>query len=210
VIEAAGLDGLIDEVRECFACDSMTHCHTLGASNGPPRARVLFVGEAPGRYGAGRSGVPFHGDESGRRFESLLAVAGLTRDDVFVTNAVLCNPLDASGRNRRPNTSEVARCGAFLRRQIEVVGPEVVVALGVVALEALGRIEAHGVTLREECGRSAGWLGRRLVALYHPGRRALVHRDEASQREDWRRLGELVSAAENTGPSWNHGSTALT
>jgi uracil-DNA glycosylase family 4 len=140
--------------------------------------------------------VPFHGDESGRRFELLLAIAGLARDDVFVTNAVLCNPLDASGRNRRPKASEVAQCGAFLRRQIEVVDPEVVVALGVVALEALGRIESHGVTLRDGCGRPVGWMGRRLVALYHPGRRALVHRDEASQREDWRGLGELVLVAE--------------
>jgi uracil-DNA glycosylase family 4 len=196
VIGTARQDKLIDDVQACFACDTMAHCHTLGATNGPSRARVLFVGEAPGRYGAGRSGVPFHGDESGRRFEALLAFAGLARDDVFVTNAVLCNPLDASGRNRRPKASEVAQCGAFLRRQIEVVDPEVVVALGVVALEALGRIESHGVTLRDGCGRPVGWMGRRLVALYHPGRRALVHRDEASQREDWRRLGELVLVAE--------------
>lgn len=187
-------DALVSDVAGCFVCDSMAHCHTLGATNGPPRARVLFVGEAPGRYGAGRSGVPFHGDEAGRRFESLLAVAGLTRDDVFVTNAVLCNPLDASGRNRRPKASEVANCAAFLRRQVEVVDPEVVVALGVVALEALGRIEAHELTLREGCGLSVAWLGRQLVALYHPGRRALVHRDEAAQSEDWRRLGELVQA----------------
>ncbi len=175
----------------------MAHCHTLGAANGPPRARVLFVGEAPGRYGAGRSGVPFHGDESGRRFESLLAIAGLTRDDVFVTNAVLCNPLDASGRNRRPRTSEVTNCGAFLLRQIEVMEPEIVVAVGVVALDALSRIETHGVTLRQSCGLPVLWLGRRIVALYHPGRRALVHRDEASQQEDWRRLGALVQATDS-------------
>jgi uracil-DNA glycosylase family 4 len=186
---AASLEALIDDVQRCFACDSMAHCHTLGATNGPPSARVLFVGEAPGRYGAGRSGVPFHGDEAGRRFESLLAEAGLTRDGVFVTNAVLCNPLDASGRNRRPKASEVTRCGPFLRRQIEVIDPAVVVALGIVALQALDRIEPHGATLREACGRPVEWLGRRLVALYHPGRRALVHRDEALQRDDWRMLG---------------------
>ena len=194
----ASLEALIADVAGCFACDSMAHCHTLGATNGSPATRVLFVGEAPGRFGARRSGVPFHGDEAGRRFESLLAVAGLTRDEVFVTNAVLCNPLDALGRNRRPTAAEVARCGAFLRRQIEVVGPPVVVALGVVALEALGRIETHGLTLRGGCGQSVPWLGRRLVPLYHPGRRALVHRDEASQREDWRRLGEMVAAAAST------------
>jgi uracil-DNA glycosylase family 4 len=196
VIGGATFDALVADVQACFACDCMAYCHTLGTTNGMPRARVMLVGEAPGRYGAGRSGVPFRGDEAGRRFESLLAVAGLTREDVFVTNAVLCNPLDASGRNRRPKASEVERCGAFLQRQIELVEPEVVVALGVVAVEALGHIEPHGLTLREGCGRAVEWLGRRLVPLYHPGRRALVHRDEASQREDWRRLGAEVSATD--------------
>ncbi len=172
----------------------MAHCHTLGPNNGSMGARVLFVGEAPGRYGAGRSGVPFQGDESGRRFEMLLGIAGLTRAEVFVTNAVLCNPLDVSGRNRRPKVSEVAKCASFLRRQIETVQPEVVVALGTVGLEALGRMKAHGLTLRDGCGRSIEWMGRRLVPLYHPGRRALVHRDDATQQGDWRQLGALVQA----------------
>ena len=48
-------------VGRCYACESMAHCHVLGESNGPAHARVMFVGEAPGRYGAGRSGVPFGG-----------------------------------------------------------------------------------------------------------------------------------------------------
>jgi uracil-DNA glycosylase family 4 len=193
-VDQDSLAALFSDVQVCFACDAMAHCHTLGETNGRPRARVMFVGEAPGRYGAGRSGVPFLGDEAGRRFESLLTVARLRRDEVFVTNAVLCNPLDAAGRNRRPRASEVVRCAPFLRRQVEAVQPEVVVALGGVALEALSRIEPHDMTLREGCGRPVEWLGRRLVALYHPGRRALVHRDEASQRDDWRRLGALLQA----------------
>jgi uracil-DNA glycosylase family 4 len=181
-------------VGACTACASMAYSHVLGAANGPVPGRVMFVGEAPGRRGAGRSGVPFVGDESGKRFEALLAHAGLRRDDAFITNAVLCNPLDLEGRNRRPLRSEVERCLPFLREQIEVVQPEVVVALGQVALDALGRIEAHGLRLRDVGGEAVEWYGRRLVALYHPGRRALVHRDEASQREDWRRLGALLVA----------------
>jgi uracil-DNA glycosylase family 4 len=191
----AQLHTLFEQVATCHACDSMAHCHTLGPANGLPTARVLFVGEAPGRYGAGRSGIPFHGDEAGRRFESLLAVAGLTRDEVFVTNAVLCNPLDADGRNRRPKASEVARCSRFLRLQIEVVDPELVVALGEVALQALARIEAHGLMLRGDCGRPVEWFDRRLMVMYHPGRRALVHRNDVSQQSDWRRLGCLVLGA---------------
>ena len=186
------LAALVQEVLRCYACEGMAHCHTLGASNGPADARVLFAGEAPGRFGAGRSGVPFQGDESGKRFESLLGLAGLRREDVFVTNAVLCNPLDASGRNRRPKASEVERCGRFLRRQVEVIDPGLVVALGGVALDALGRIEPHGLSLRDGCAQPAAWCGRTLVAVYHPGRRALVHRSEALQQQDWRELGALA------------------
>jgi len=184
---------LTKAVRRCYACKDMAHCHVLGAVNGPANARVMFVGEAPGRHGAGKSGVPFSGDESGRRFEALLAVAGLRREDVFVTNAVLCNPLDGVGNNRRPLPREVRACLAYLRGQIEAVNPDYVVALGGVALDALGRIEAHGVTLASGCGEPRPWFGRTLVVLYHPGRRAIVHRSVEAQEGDWRRLGEVVS-----------------
>jgi uracil-DNA glycosylase family 4 len=176
---------LCAKVGACRACDSMAYSHVLGAANGPADARVMFVGEAPGRFGAGRSGVPFQGDESGRRFESLLAVSGLTRDEVFVTNAILCNPLDASGRNRRPKTSEVQRCLAHLREQIEAVDPALVVALGEVALTTLARIEPHGLRLRDGVAQPTPWFNRSLVALNHPGRRALVHRSDELQRLDW-------------------------
>jgi uracil-DNA glycosylase family 4 len=185
---------LLQSVASCHACASMRHSHVLGVTNGPTTARVMFVGEAPGRFGAGRSGVPFQGDESGRRFELLLTEAGLTRDDVFVTNAVLCNPLDLQERNRRPLTSEMKRCLPFLEAQLDAVQPRVVVALGGVALEALRIIEPHTLELRAYAGRAVEWRERILVALYHPGRRALVHRVDALQRDDWRALGALASS----------------
>jgi uracil-DNA glycosylase family 4 len=184
---------LVEAAQRCYACESMAHCHVLGEVNGPADARVMFVGEAPGRHGAGRSGVPFSGDESGRRFEALLEVAGLRRQDVFVTNAVLCNPLDASGNNRRPLLREVRACLGHLRGQIEAVDPEYVIALGGVALDALNRIDAHGMTLAAGCSEPRRWFGRTLVVLYHPGRRAIVHRSIAAQEEDWRRLGHVVA-----------------
>ena len=164
----------------------MRHSHVLGATNGPLSARVMFVGEAPGRFGAGRSGVPFQGDESGRRFESLLAEAGLQREDVFVTNAVLCNPLDLQERNRRPLTSEMTRCLPYLEAQLDAVQPRIVVALGQVALEALRRIEPHTLSYAATPAAPSSGEPALLVALYHPGRRALVHRIDALQRDDWR------------------------
>lgn len=186
------LEALIADVQACTACERVLHSHILGAGNGVPTARVMFVGEAPGRLGAGRTGVPFYGDESGRRFEAFLDVAGLTRTDVFVTNAILCNPIDLKERNRRPLTSEVRRCLPFLEAQVRVVDPEVVVALGDVALSALGLVEAHAATLRGDCGRDLPWFGRRLVPLYHPGRQSTLHRADALQRDDWQRLGRML------------------
>jgi DNA polymerase len=173
----------------------MRFSHVLGPGNGPATARVLFVGEAPGRLGAGRTGIPFVGDESGRRFDALLALAGLSRDDVFITNALLCNPVDGEGRNRRPGVGDIERCLPFLRGQIDAVEPAVVVALGGVALDALRRIEIHEALLARDCGRAIGWYERSLVPLYHPGRRALVHRPETLQQDDWRRLGLLLANA---------------
>ena len=96
------LDGLFATVANCAACPAMGCRPVLSPANGSAGAGVLFVGEAPGRFGAGRTGVPFQGDVAGQRFERLLAEAGLRRAEVFVTNAVLCNPRTADGRNDRP------------------------------------------------------------------------------------------------------------
>lgn len=82
----------------------------LSRLNGPPDAGVMLVGEAPGRLGAARTGVPFAGDESVRRLDRLIEAAGWSRDRLFITNAVLCNPLDDLGRNRPPRVAELSNC----------------------------------------------------------------------------------------------------
>jgi DNA polymerase len=154
----------------------------------------MLVGEAPGRLGAGKSGVPFAGDESGRRLDALLAAAGWRRDEVFITNAVLCNPLDGLGRNRCPAPREVRACSYWLERQIEVVDPLLVVALGTVALKALDSIAPHELHVRDAGQPPMPWHGRHLAAAYHPGARAAIHRPVALQREDFARLGAWMSA----------------
>jgi uracil-DNA glycosylase family 4 len=182
----------VREVGACTACSSVRYTHLLGPANGNPDADVMFVGEAPGRFGAGRTGVPFSGDVSGRRFEAFLTVAGLRREDVFVTNALLCNPVDSLGRNRRPLLSEVRRCLPFLHDQLIAVNPGVVVALGEVALHSLALIGPHGASLRTHRGEAVPWFGRTLVPLYHPGRRSTVHRRDDDQRADWLGLRALL------------------
>jgi DNA polymerase len=161
----------------------------LGPSNGSPAAPILFVGEAPGRFGADRTGVPFSGDQTGRRFELLLAGAGWGRADIFITNAVLCNPRDRDGRNRPPTAAELANCRGHLAATLALVQPLVVVALGRRALAALHAIRPHPLTSRSPPGELRPWTeGRWIGWLLHPSPLTQAHRSFARQQEDWRRL----------------------
>ena len=164
----------------------------LSRANGAPGARVLFVAEAPGRLGGDRTGIPLATDQTGRNFSTLLAGIGWSREHIFITNAILCNPRDPGGRNARPTRTEVRNCTGWLRAQIELVDPTFVVTLGTVALDALRRIEPHTLTLRANVARPAPWYGRLLIPLYHPGAQAQMTRPPAQQRLDWQALGAII------------------
>ncbi len=157
----------------------------FGEACGPTDAALMFVGEAPGRLGADQSGIPFHGDRSGHNFEELLEFARISRNEIFVTNAVLCNPRDDGGRNAPPTSVEIANCTRFLKRQIDTIKPKLVVTLGASALRSAGIVEGHDLTLSDNVRTAHEWYGRTLVPLYHPGQRAMVHRSFANQRSDY-------------------------
>jgi uracil-DNA glycosylase family 4 len=185
----AKLDRLAVEAAACSACARMAErSAVLGRLNGPVSAKVLFIAEAPGRFGADRTRQPLVGDRSGRNFEAFLQNAGIRRQDVFVTNAVLCNPRDGAGRNTTPNTSEIRNCSAFLEETLRIIDPLVVVTLGTVALRALELIAPHGAVLRKDVATPVWWNSRWLIPLYHPGARALIHRSFSNQGEDYIRL----------------------
>jgi uracil-DNA glycosylase family 4 len=171
----------------------------LSEANGPVKARIMLVGEAPGRLGAARSGIPFPGDEAGRRLEQLLAAAGWSRGQLFITNAVLCHPRNERGGNRPPSTAELRNCRSWLAQQIAVVDPLLVVALGAVALRSLGEIEPHRLTLHSAGDDPVPWNGRWLAAVYHPGARAAIHRPVEHQRMDFERLSRWYVAQVSDG-----------
>ena len=114
------------EAAACTRCPAMCErAAVLSELNGSVNARVMFIGEAPGRKGADRTRIPFSGDQSGKNFARFLASIDLERSEIFITSAALCNPRSASGANRRPAASEVRNCSDFLRRTIELVDPQV-------------------------------------------------------------------------------------
>ena len=194
----AEFDALVAEAAACRRCEAMCgRSAVLSWRNGRVGARVMFVGEAPGRQGGDRTRVPFSGDQSGRNFGRYLASIGLGREDVFITNAALCNPRAESGANRRPTRREVSNCSEFLRRQIEVVAPSVVVTLGAVSLDALRAVEYHQLSLKENVGQIREWGGRLLVPLYHPSPQVLAsHRREAAQLEDYKSVARALGLAQ--------------
>lgn len=164
----------------------------LGELNGSHTARIMFIAEAPGRFGGEVSGCPLVDDASGRHFETLLAEASMARSEIFITNSVLCNPQDSSGRNRRPNRLELDNCRGWLARQIDVVDPCVILTLGSVALDALAHIEPHDYRLQSHVGRPMAWARRTLIPLYHPSPLTRAWRSDAQQAEDFRALGRFL------------------
>jgi uracil-DNA glycosylase family 4 len=155
-------------------------------------SRVLFVAEAPGRLGADRTGIPLYGDRTGENFQTLLANIGWERKQVFITNAILCNPKQENGNNGTPTAEEILNCSAYLEMIVTLVDPDVVVALGATALSALDLLSPHGTELSQGVARPLPWLGRLLFPLYHPAPRAMIHRSLAKQRSDFMRLAKLV------------------
>jgi DNA polymerase len=161
---ATGWADLVTAVQGCVACPELAASRTQVVPGvAPPGADVLLVGEAPGAQ-EDETGVPFVG-RSGRLLDGLLGEAGLRRDQVAVANVLKCRP----PANRKPRRAEVARCRPWLDRQLDLVDPVVVVALGGTAAEWFVGPGARIAALRDQ-GRVTPLLhgGRRLLVTYHP------------------------------------------
>lgn len=189
----ARFSDLVSSVQHCNLCPRLcSRRKVFSEANGNFDSRVFFVAEAPGRFGADRTGVPLCGDRTGDNFEALLLNVGWRREQVFVTNAILCNPQDEAGHNGTPTQEEIANCSAYLKMAIVLVKPEIIVTLGATALRALEGVSPHGIKLRDGVAQMVPWMKFRLFPLYHPAPRATIHRSLAKQRSDFVRLAKLV------------------
>jgi DNA polymerase len=142
--------------RKCFLCEGRTH---TVPGEGDPHARLMFVGEGPGQT-EDQTGRPFVG-RAGELLTQIIEAIGLRREAVFIANAVKCRP----PQNRKPLPDELAACWPYLERQIELVRPRVLVALGATAAESLLQARKSLTELR---GRVHSYRGIPLVVTYHP------------------------------------------
>ena len=193
-IEKKNFAELVTEAAGCVCCPAMCgRSAVLSELNGALSAKVLFIGEAPGRKGADRTRIPFSGDQSGKNFDRFLSSIDLRRSDIFITSAALCNPRSASGANRRPTSQEIKNCSQYLKRTIELINPRLIATLGGVALEAVKIIEYHDFTLKKDAAKVREWNGRLLVPLYHPSPQVLITtRDEKAQLRDYKVVAKMI------------------
>jgi uracil-DNA glycosylase family 4 len=188
---------LVEEAASCTRCPAMCgRSAVLSNLNGSPSARIMFIGEAPGRKGADRTRTPFSGDQSGANLDRFLQSIELRREQIFITSAALCNPRTESGANRKPTQKELSNCSDFLRRTIALIDPKVIVTLGSVALEALKRIQYHELNLKDSAAQIHSWQDRTLVPIYHPSPQVLAsHRREAQQLRDYQVVAQAIKSS---------------
>ena len=160
-------------VAGCMACGlHETRTQTVFGV-GSTSARWVFVGEAPG-VDEDRQGEPFVG-RAGKLLNSMLAALGLKREEVYIANVLKCRP----PRNRDPRTEEVAQCEPYLLRQIEMIHPSIIVALGRHAVHSLLKTDKALGKLR---GMKHDYHGIPLIATYHP---AYLLRSPQEKRKAW-------------------------
>jgi len=177
---AAGLDGVREELGDCTRCPLHRTRKHLVFGEGSARARLVFVGEAPGEE-EDRQGRPFVG-RAGQLLTKIINAMGLEREEVYICNILKCRPPG----NRNPKDDEIAACEPFLIKQLEAIDPEIVCALGTFAAKTLLRTEAPISAIR---GRFHDYHGRRLMPTYHP---AYLLRNPDAKKLVWEDVQKIM------------------
>ncbi|MDE0299307.1 MAG: uracil-DNA glycosylase [Candidatus Poribacteria bacterium] len=186
----AGFDisRLRDEAMACERCELHATRNTVVFGTGNDKADLMFVGEAPGAD-EDQQGEPFVG-RAGQLLTKIIMAMGLTRDDVYIANIIKCRPPG----NRNPKPVEIETCEPFLLKQVELIQPKVICALGSFAAQALLHTDEKISRLR---GRFHDYHGAKLMPTYHP---AFLLRNPHSKREVWEDMKKVMA---ELGPGGN-------
>ena len=174
--KSVALTEIRDDIGECTRCRLHKGRTKLVFGVGNVNADIMFVGEGPGAD-EDKQGEPFVG-RAGQLLNNMITAMGIKREDVYIANVVKCRPPE----NRTPEKDECDTCSPFLLRQIEVIQPKMIVALGAVAAKNLLGLNDSMGNLR---GKIYDFHGTKLVATYHP---AYLLRDPRQKAEAWKDL----------------------
>jgi DNA polymerase len=185
---AKSLEGISGQISACKKCvlDSLRTNTVPG--EGHPKARIMFVGEAPGAD-EDAQGRPFVG-AAGRYLDRIIAACGIRRQDVFIANVLKCRP----PHDREPRPEEIIACLPFLREQVEIIGPQVIVALGYHAARTLlntnspiGQIRGHFHEYPLPDGRSV-----KVMPTFHPAH-LLRNPTSENRRKVWEDMKAVLA-----------------
>ena len=180
--------GAWEELREkclnCQACGLRRTCTQVVFGVGDPNAEVLFIGEAPGAN-EDQQGEPFVG-RAGKLLDDMLAMIGLSRKNIYITNSVKCRPPE----NRDPLGEEKEACRGYLRQQVRLMKPKIIVCLG--RISAMELIKPDFKISREH-GQFFDRSGTLMMALYHPAALLRDPRKKPETFEDLKRLQEKIA-----------------
>jgi uracil-DNA glycosylase len=147
---------------------------------GNPNADLMFIGEAPGRD-EDEQGEPFVG-RAGQLLTDIIKAMKLTRDDVYIANVIKCRPPE----NRNPEQDELDACRPYIRRQVEIIKPKVIVTLGRFALQSLTE---RGYAISSARGRWLEYNGVKVMPTYHP---AYLLRTPSAKKEVWADMKKVL------------------
>jgi len=185
----AELERIAEQVKKCCKCELASTRTNAVPGEGNPHARIVFVGEGPGAE-EDAQGRPFVG-RAGRLLDKMIAGMGLKRQDVFICNVLKCQPPG----NRDPRPEEIISCLPYLQRQIELINPEIIVALGAHAARTLLKNNKSIGQLRGHFHEYYAGIGRppiKLMATYHPAYLLRSYTEE-NRRRVWEDLKAVLA-----------------
>ncbi|MBW6462984.1 MAG: uracil-DNA glycosylase [Firmicutes bacterium] len=164
----------------CTRCDLRKGCNRVVFGDGIYSARLMLVGEGPGAD-EDKAGIPFVG-RAGQLLDRILEAAGIDRKAIYITNIVKCRPPG----NRLPLQPEVDSCLPYLKKQLELIKPEILVCLGGLATKTL--IDKNAAVTRTR-GKWHDIDGRRVIATFHP---AALLRDPSKKKDVWEDFKQIM------------------
>ncbi len=170
------------KINSCTRCSLGNTRTKFVFGDGNPQARIVFVGEAPGQE-EDQTGIPFVG-RAGQLLNEMLAAAGFDRRDVYICNTLKCRPPG----NRDPLPEEKATCRPYLRTQLSLISPDIIVCLG---KHAANELLGTDLPMKELRGRVMQWQGMKLLVTYHPAYYLRNMTQKLHGDADFRMLREL-------------------
>lgn len=177
-------DGLLKACRACEKCGLAATRKNVVIGEGNPHAKLMFIGEGPGQQ-EDEQGRPFVG-KAGQLLTKMLAAIGLGREEVYIANVVKCRPPG----NRVPTEEEIAACLNYLRNQVFLIRPKIIVCLGATAAST---VIDKNFRITSQRGIWYTKKGYHIIATYHP---AALLRDESRKREAWEDFKQIKKAYE--------------